>query len=127
MNSLFDLVFSQKGIQDFFILYDTIFINSKVDTGSQYINYMLIDKMEYSYDNTTFEKINKGIIINFGDTGTYVPNKTTGNGYVGKIFNNDTKQVFLVALSSFENSIYPVIYTIDINTNNLKIEFFVEL
>lgn len=94
-------------IKNFAIWFDVIMLQTP--------NYILLNKITFDYDTgiSSFDANNMHI-INLTD------NNTTVNKYAGSWFFENEKDVTLAVLVSSVSSIYPRLYSLDINTNKLK-------
>lgn len=107
-----------NGIQDFKIIEDTIFINTKIKFGINFSNYVFIEKLKYNFEDQTFFKGKKGFLINFGNTFNDENFKSLGNTFVDLYHKNDS--VFLLGLSSTDGSVFPNIFEYKLSDNDLK-------
>jgi len=120
MTNLYSELFDKNSIQNFEIFFDSIILDTKVQVSTEFKNFVIIEKIKYNYNTTSFESDNKGNLIDFGDTGFTEANKTNGNCCVDFIFNNKQKTCYIVGLSTIGNVSSPIIYRYDLNNNDVK-------
>jgi hypothetical protein len=108
--------YSDQGVQDFKVFLDSYFFNLKVKKDSKTYNLVLIEKTEFDYNTETIEKKKSGLTVNFGDSGTSDPFKTSGNNYIDSFLDARYKTVLLVGTRKMSNgNVIPVIFIYDIN------------
>lgn len=127
MNYISDILtqnYSDQGIQDLKIYYDSLFFNVKVKNGLEYYNILLIEKYQYDYDSNTISKTDNGLVLNFGDTENSQAFKTNGNCFISSFLDKKRKKVLLVGLKqTISANTVPVIYEYDINSHSFKFLF----
>lgn len=113
-----------EGIKGMNVFYDTLFINFKSfdSDESEYVESVLIEKVVFDYTSNTIKTDSTGHLISFGDTGTPLPYRSTGNTFVDNILFEDRKQVLVCGLSSLSggNVSMPVIYEYNISDDTIK-------
>jgi hypothetical protein len=113
--------YTNQGIQDVKICYDSVIFNVKVKNNNQYFNFLLIEKIKFDYDNNEIIKTDNGIIINFGDTEHSQPFKTKGNGFLSCFLEKKNKKVLLVGIKQTDSgNTIPVVYSYDINDHSYQ-------
>jgi len=124
MNTLAEILsnaYSDQGIQDLEVFYDSYFFNLKVKDSSSNYNILLIEKFQFDYEKETIQRIKSGITLNFGDTGTDTPYYSNGNTFIKAILNNQNKSVYLIGTRTMQNgNTIPVIYLYDLNVHEVK-------
>lgn len=127
---------SSQGIKNINVFYDTMFINFKAYDADtlENIEYILIEKLKFDYNQNLIKSFSNGSIISFGDTRTALPFKSLGNTFIDNILLEDSKTVLVCGLSATTDTItvnvgsetvsgtsfVPIIYRYDINDDVLK-------
>lgn len=113
--------YTNQGIQNFSVYYDSLFFNLKVKDNSDYYNIVLIEKISFDYDQNVIKKTDNGIYINFGNTSNSQAFKTNGNCFVQSFYEPKEKKVFLVGVKqTTSSSTVPVLYCYDINQHSVE-------
>jgi len=124
MNSLYQILtqqYSNQGIQDLDVFYDSYIFNLKIKDSSSNYNVLLIEKVQFDYQKESIQRIKNGITLNFGDTGTDTPYYSNGNCFIKGILNKQTKSVYLIGTRSMQNgNTIPVVYLYDLNAHEVK-------
>lgn len=127
MNTLSEILtqsYTNQGVQDLKVFFDSLFFNLKIHSESKYYNIVLIEKTSFDYATETIEKIKSGLTVNFGDTGSPDPYKTTGNYYINSFLDSRYKNVLLVGTRKMaNNNTIPVIFSYNINSHSVKTLF----
>lgn len=124
ISEILNLEYSNQGIQDLEIFYDSIFFKVKILDGSSYNDAVLIEKIGFDYESETLERLKNGILVNFGDTEFSQPFKSNGNCLVDTFLDKRDKGVWLVGLKVIQNgNTIPVVYKYDINSHGVKTIF----
>jgi hypothetical protein len=124
MNTLAQILtqqYSNQGIQDLEIFYDSYFFNLKIKNNLEYNNVLLIEKLGFDYSSGDINQLKSGITVNFGDTEESNPFYSKGNCFVKSILLEGKKQVLIVGLKKMINgNTIPVVYLYDINKHSIK-------
>lgn len=124
MNTISEILknqYSNQGIQDLSVFYDSYVFNLKIKNASQNYNFILIEKFSFDYISETIEREKNGILVNFGNTSSDIAFKSTGNCYLNSFLNSKNKTIFLVGLRTMTNgNSIPIIYNYDINQHVIK-------
>lgn len=119
MFNISDALSSNTGLQNIEVFYDSLFFNLKVFDPDvvEDKNLLLIQKVNFDFDQNTFLPIGKYHLIDFGDTFSESPQVTkTGNILLKNIFLEKEKEVLICGLSST----CPLIYNYNLNDNSIK-------
>lgn len=123
MNTLSDILnksYSNQGIQNMEVFFDSYFFNLKIKNNSEYNNIILIEKLEFDYSKETINRIKNHISVNFGNTGFPNSSKSNGNGFLGSYLDKKLKKVLLIGTKVMRSgNIIPVIYSYDINKHSV--------
>jgi len=124
MNTLAEILeysYNNQGIQDLNIFYDSFIFNLKIKDSSNNYNILLIEKVQFDYENENIQRIKSPLTLNFGDTGTETPYYSNGNSFIKAILNKQKKNVYLIGTRIMQNgNTIPVVYLYDINNHELK-------
>lgn len=124
MNSLYQILtqqYSNQGIQDLDVFYDSYIFNLKIKDSSSNYNILLIEKVQFDYGDGNISRIKNPLTLNFGDTETDTPYFSNGNSFIKAILNKKTKTVYLIGIRKMQNgNTIPVVYLYDINQHQLQ-------
>lgn len=127
MDTISDILtqkYSYQGIQDIFVYQDSIFFNLKVKKDLEYYNLIFIEKISFDYDKNILQKIDNGLVLNFGNTESSQAFKTNGNCFIKAFLQKNKKNVILAGIkSTINNNTVPVIYSYNINNHSYKLLF----
>lgn len=124
MNTISEILTNQyadQGIQDVQVFFDSYIFNLKVKNGSEYSNIVLIEKISFDYSTETIERLKNPIVVNFGNTGTSIPNFSNGNCFLNAFKNAEDNMIILIGLKQMNNgNTIPIIYLYNINRHSIK-------
>lgn len=124
MNTLAEILsqqYSDQGIQDLTVFYDSYFFDLKIKNGAENNNVLLIEKFAFDYISGNIERIKNSIIINFGDTENSSPFVSNGNMLCGYLLLPKSKKVLIIGIHKMINgNTIPVLYLYDINSHSYK-------
>jgi hypothetical protein len=124
MNTLSQILtqqYSDQGIQDLEIFYDSYFFNLKIKNNLEYNNVLLIEKLGFDYSSGVINRLKSGITVNFGDSEESIPFYSKGNCFIKSILIEGKKQVLIVGLKKMINgNTIPIIYLYDINKHSVE-------
>jgi hypothetical protein len=124
MNTLAEILsnaYSDQGIQDLEVFYDSYFFNLKIKNNLEYNNVLLIEKLGFDYSSGDIKQLKSGITVNFGDSEESIPFYSKGNCFVKSILLEGKKQVLIVGLKQMTNgNTIPIIYLYDINKHSVE-------
>lgn len=124
MNTLAQILtqqYSNQGIQDLEVFYDSYFFNLKIKNDTEYNNVLLIEKLGFDYSSGDINPLKSGITVNFGDSEESIPFYSKGNCFVKSILIEGKKQVLIVGLKQMTNgNTIPIIYIYDINKHSVE-------
>lgn len=127
MNTLAQILtnqYSDQGIQDLNVFYDSYFFNLKIKNNSEYNNVLLIEKLGFDYSSGSINQIKSGITLNFGDTEQSNPFYSSGNCLIKSFLIESKKQVLIVGLKKMvSGNTIPIIYLYDINKHSVESVF----
>lgn len=115
-----------QGLKTVKVFYDTLTVNLKTEKK----DILLIEKLNFDYDANAVSLENNGYVIVFGDSGSYLPNKSTGNQYVDTVLLEKEKRLLICGLSAMNtnvshpvlsgNAYIPIVYDYTIDTHKLQ-------
>lgn len=124
MNYIADILtneYSDQGIQNLSVYYDSLVFNLKVKDSTNYYNIVLIEKISFDYESNKIEKTDNGIYLNFGDTGYSQAFKTSGNCFIDSFFEPRQKTVLLLGLKQTNSSsTVPIVHVYDLNSHSVE-------
>jgi hypothetical protein len=124
MNTLAQILtqqYSNQGIQDLDVFYDSYFFNLKIKNSLEYNNVLLIEKLGFDYSSESINQLKSGITVNFGDSEESTPFYSKGNCFIKSILLEGRKQVLVVGLKKMINgNTIPIIYLYDINKHSIE-------
>ena len=124
MNTLAQILtqqYSNQGIQDLEVFYDSYFFNLKIKNNLEYNNVLLIEKLGFDYSLESINQLKSGITVNFGDSEESTPFYSKGNCVIKSILIEGKKQVLIVGLKKMINgNTIPIIYLYDINKHSVE-------
>ena len=127
MNTLAEILsnsYSDQGIQNLEVFYDSYFFNLKIKNDLEYNNILLIEKLGFDFSSGNIKQIKSGITINFGDSEESTPFYSKGNCFIKSILLEGKKRVLIVGLKKMINgNTIPVVYLYDINKHSIHSVF----
>jgi hypothetical protein len=124
MNTLAQILtqqYSNQGIQDLEVFYDSYFFNLKIKNNLEYNNVLLIEKLGFDYSSGVINQLKSGITVNFGDSEESTPFYSNGNCFIKSILIEGKKQVLIVGLKKMTSgNTIPIIYLYDINKHSVE-------
>lgn len=127
MNTLAQILtnqYSDQGIQDLNVFYDSYFFNLKIKNNTEYNNVLLIEKLGFDYSSGSINQIKSGITINFGDTEQSNPFYSGGNCLIKSFLIEGKKTILIVGLKKMvSGNTIPIIYLYDINKHSIESVF----
>ncbi len=106
-----------NGIKNHNVFYDTSFIDLKlIDTDTdQYIEYLIIQKLNFNYEENEMDTKHQTIVVDFGDTGHKEAYYSSGNCFVKNLVLEGKKEVLVCGLDEGK----PVIYNYNLNKHSI--------
>jgi hypothetical protein len=124
MNTLAEILnnsYSDQGLQNLNVFYDSYIFNLKIKDSLNNYNILLIEKIQFDYEQESINRIKNPLTLNFGNTGTDVPYYSNGNCFIKAILDKKTKNVYLIGIRQMQNgNTIPVVYLYDINLHEIK-------
>lgn len=124
MNTIAEILtnkYSDQGIQNLEIFYDSFIFNLKIKDSSANYNIILIEKFKFDYSSENIIRIKNSLTINFGNTGTDSPFYSNGNCFIKSLLNKKNKSVYITGLKQMQNgNSIPVVYLYDINNHTVE-------